>query len=86
MIDVYAAAGTFSDTHRLAQDLARAVMRWEGVPDIPLFADNTAPFVRRPPRRRNRYRGRAQRLRARAGPHADRRSRPGHTSSGSSRS
>jgi phenylpyruvate tautomerase PptA (4-oxalocrotonate tautomerase family) len=45
MIDVYAAAGTFSDTHRLAQDLARAVMRWEQVPDIPLFADNTAAFV-----------------------------------------
>ena len=45
MIDVYAAAGTFSDTHRLAQDLARAVMRWEAVPEIPLFADNTAAFI-----------------------------------------
>ena len=45
MIDVYAAAGTFSDKHRLAQDLARAVMRWEAVPDIPLFADNTAAFI-----------------------------------------
>lgn len=45
MIDVYAAAGTFSDKNRLAQDLARAVMRWEAVPEIPLFADNTAAFV-----------------------------------------
>ena len=45
MIDVYAAAGTFSDKHRLAQDLARAVMRWEAVPEIPLFADNTAAFI-----------------------------------------
>lgn len=45
MIDVYSAAGTFSDTRQLAQELARAVMRWEGVPEIPLFADNTAAFV-----------------------------------------
>jgi phenylpyruvate tautomerase PptA (4-oxalocrotonate tautomerase family) len=45
MIDVYAAAGTFEDTHELARDLSRAVMRWEGVPDIPLFADNTAAFI-----------------------------------------
>ena len=45
MIDVYAAEGTFSDKHGLAQDLARAVMRWEAVPDIPLFSDNTAAFV-----------------------------------------
>ena len=45
MIDVYAAAGTFADTHRLAQDLAAAVMRWEAVPELPLFADNTAGFI-----------------------------------------
>ena len=45
MIDVYAAAGTFDRTHELARDLARAVMRWEGVPDISLFSDNTAAFV-----------------------------------------
>ena len=45
MIDVYAAAGTFGDNNRLAQDLASAVMRWEAVPDIPLFADNTAAFI-----------------------------------------
>jgi phenylpyruvate tautomerase PptA (4-oxalocrotonate tautomerase family) len=45
MIDVYAGVGTFPDKHRLAQQLAGAVMRWEGVPDIPLFADNTAAFI-----------------------------------------
>src|SRR5436189_1333736 len=45
MIDVYAVEGTFSDKHTLAQDLARAVMRWEQVPEIPLFADNTAAFI-----------------------------------------
>jgi len=45
MIDVYAAAGTFSDSHTLARDLAAAVMRWEQVPDLPLFASNTAAFV-----------------------------------------
>jgi phenylpyruvate tautomerase PptA (4-oxalocrotonate tautomerase family) len=45
MIDVYATPGTFSDKHRLAQDLAEAVMRWEGVPDIPLFRENTAAFI-----------------------------------------
>ena len=45
MIDVYAAAGTFSDPHTLAQDLAAAVMRWEQVPDLPLFTQNTAAFI-----------------------------------------
>ena len=45
MIDVYAAAGTFPDRHALAQELAAAVMRWERVPDLPLFANNTAAFV-----------------------------------------
>jgi phenylpyruvate tautomerase PptA (4-oxalocrotonate tautomerase family) len=45
MIDVYAADGTFADKHTLAQNLARAVMRWEQVPEIPLFSDNTAAFI-----------------------------------------
>jgi phenylpyruvate tautomerase PptA (4-oxalocrotonate tautomerase family) len=45
MIDVYAATGTFRDLKSLAVDLAAAVMRWEGVPEIPLFKDNTAAFV-----------------------------------------
>ena len=45
MIDVYAAAGTFGDRKTLAVNLASAVMRWEGVPAIPLFKDNTAAFI-----------------------------------------
>jgi phenylpyruvate tautomerase PptA (4-oxalocrotonate tautomerase family) len=45
MIDVYAGAGTFSDPHTLARDLAAAVMRWEQVPDLPLFTENTAAFI-----------------------------------------
>src|SRR5690349_22146091 len=45
MIDVYAPAGTFPDSHGLARDLAAAVMRWEQVPDLPLFANNTAAFI-----------------------------------------
>ncbi|GGR07250.1 tautomerase family protein [Deinococcus ruber] len=45
MIDVIAAAGTFSDKSDLAQKLAAAVMRWEGVPAIPLFMNNTAAFI-----------------------------------------
>jgi phenylpyruvate tautomerase PptA (4-oxalocrotonate tautomerase family) len=45
MIDVYAAAGTFADKHRLAVDLATAVMTIEQVPDIPMFRRNTAAFV-----------------------------------------
>jgi phenylpyruvate tautomerase PptA (4-oxalocrotonate tautomerase family) len=45
MIDVYATTGTFAAKHRLAQELARAVMRWEQVPEIPLFSANTAAFI-----------------------------------------
>jgi phenylpyruvate tautomerase PptA (4-oxalocrotonate tautomerase family) len=45
MIDVYAAAGTFGDTHQLARDLARTLMTIEQVPDIPMFRQNTAAFV-----------------------------------------
>ena len=45
MIDVYAAADTFADKRTLAQDLAAAVMRWEQVPELPLFANNTAAFI-----------------------------------------
>jgi phenylpyruvate tautomerase PptA (4-oxalocrotonate tautomerase family) len=45
MIDVFAAEGTFADKHMLAQELATAVMRWEQVPDLALFRDNTAAFV-----------------------------------------
>lgn len=45
MIDVYAASGTFKAKHELAQSLAAAVMRWEKVPPISLFANNTAAFI-----------------------------------------
>jgi phenylpyruvate tautomerase PptA (4-oxalocrotonate tautomerase family) len=45
MIDIYAAAGTFADTHQLAADAAHTVMRVEQVPDIPMFRQNTAAFV-----------------------------------------
>src|SRR5258707_10803102 len=45
MIDVYAVAGTFSNKRKLAQDLASAVMKWEKVPPISLFKNNTAAFV-----------------------------------------
>ena len=45
MIDVYAVQGTFADRKALAHDLAAAVMRWEGVPEISLFKDNTAAFI-----------------------------------------
>jgi phenylpyruvate tautomerase PptA (4-oxalocrotonate tautomerase family) len=49
MIDVYAAQGTFADKHRLARDLAAAVMRWEKVPDLALFRNNTAAFIHEMP-------------------------------------
>lgn len=45
MIDVYAPEGTFGNTKDLAQRLAEAVMRWEQVPPLALFKDNTAAFV-----------------------------------------
>lgn len=45
MIDVYARSGTFSDKHQLAVTLAKTLMTIEGVPDIPMFRQNTAAFV-----------------------------------------
>jgi phenylpyruvate tautomerase PptA (4-oxalocrotonate tautomerase family) len=45
MIDVYATEGTFSDRHQLAVDIANAVMRWEKVPPLNLFKNNTAAFI-----------------------------------------
>jgi phenylpyruvate tautomerase PptA (4-oxalocrotonate tautomerase family) len=45
MIDVYAATGTFADPHTLARDLAAAVMKWEKVPPLALFRQNTAAFI-----------------------------------------
>jgi phenylpyruvate tautomerase PptA (4-oxalocrotonate tautomerase family) len=49
MIDVFASEGTFGDTHKLAQDLASAVMRWEQVPNLALFRDNTVAFIHEMP-------------------------------------
>jgi phenylpyruvate tautomerase PptA (4-oxalocrotonate tautomerase family) len=45
MIDIYAKAGTFKDTKKLATDAAATVKKVEGVPDIPMFRKNTAGFV-----------------------------------------
>src|ERR1700737_1748332 len=45
MIDVYAAVGTFAAKKDLTRELTAAMMRWEGVPPISLFKDNTAAFV-----------------------------------------
>jgi|UPI0006BABC21 phenylpyruvate tautomerase PptA (4-oxalocrotonate tautomerase family) len=45
MLDVYAPAGIFSDKKALAKELAETIMRWEKVPAIPFFTDNTAAFI-----------------------------------------
>ena len=45
MIDVYAAVGTFAAKKDLTMALTAAMMRWEGVPPISLFKDNTAAFI-----------------------------------------
>ncbi len=45
MIDLYAPAGTFADPHALATSAAATVKEVEGVPDIPMFRNNTAAFV-----------------------------------------
>jgi phenylpyruvate tautomerase PptA (4-oxalocrotonate tautomerase family) len=49
MIDVYATEGLFQDRATLATDLANAVMRWEKVPPISLFRNNTAAFIHEMP-------------------------------------
>lgn len=49
MIDVYARAGTFADSHQLAVDLATAIMTIEQVPNISMFRKNTAAFVHEMP-------------------------------------
>jgi len=45
MIDVYATAGTFDNKRDLTKTLTHALMRWEKVPEIPFFQDNTAAFI-----------------------------------------
>jgi len=49
MIDIYAAAGTFTDPQKLSKDAAGVVMAVERVPDIPMFRKNTAAFVHQLP-------------------------------------
>ena len=45
MIDVIARAGTFADKPALVVALARAMMKWEQVPPLAMFSDNTATFI-----------------------------------------
>jgi phenylpyruvate tautomerase PptA (4-oxalocrotonate tautomerase family) len=45
MIDVYAAKGTFDDKLALTEALNHALIRWEKVPLISWFLDNTAAFI-----------------------------------------
>lgn len=45
MIDVYAATGTFGNKRELTKALNEALMRWEKVPLISWFKDNTAAFI-----------------------------------------
>ena len=45
LLAFYATAGTFPAPHQLASDLARTLMVIEGVPDIPMFRQNTAAFI-----------------------------------------
>src|SRR5215469_14918077 len=50
MIDVYMTGGLVADKHKLAQDLAMVVMKWEQVPPLKLFKNNTAAFIHELPR------------------------------------
>jgi phenylpyruvate tautomerase PptA (4-oxalocrotonate tautomerase family) len=45
MIDVTARAGTFADKPGLVKALTAAMMKWEQVPLIDMFTDNTAAFI-----------------------------------------
>jgi len=45
VIDVYAASGTFARKRGLIAAVTAAVMKWEAVPPIALFKDNTAAFI-----------------------------------------
>ncbi len=45
MIDVHATTGTFEQGGQLAAELAHTLMVIEGVPDIPMFRENTAAFI-----------------------------------------
>ncbi len=45
MIDVTVRQGLIKDKPALTKALARAMMKWEQVPDIAMFSDNTAAFI-----------------------------------------
>jgi phenylpyruvate tautomerase PptA (4-oxalocrotonate tautomerase family) len=45
MVDIFARAGLFADTHALAMAAASLVKTVEKVPDIAMFRKNTAAFV-----------------------------------------
>jgi phenylpyruvate tautomerase PptA (4-oxalocrotonate tautomerase family) len=45
MIDVYATDGTFEQGGQLSAELARTLTVIEGVPNIPMFRQNTAAFI-----------------------------------------
>lgn len=45
MIDVYATTGRFADKPALLKGLNETLMRWEQVPLIDMFIDNTAAFL-----------------------------------------
>ena len=49
MIDIYAPAGIFPDVHRLASDVAAAVMAIEQAHDITMFRQNVGAFVHEMP-------------------------------------
>jgi phenylpyruvate tautomerase PptA (4-oxalocrotonate tautomerase family) len=49
MIDIYAVSGLFPNIAKLAADAAATVKAVEQVPDIPMFAKNTAAFVHEMP-------------------------------------
>lgn len=45
MIDIYAVGGTFADPKALTTKAASTLMHIEGVPEIPMFRENTAAFI-----------------------------------------
>jgi len=76
MIDVTAAVGAFADKRKLMKDLTAAMMRWEKVPPIALFRENTAAFVHELPADSLSNAAGESKLRPRGDPHARRRARP----------
>ena len=76
MIDVYAVTGTFADKHQLAQDAAKVVMSGSRCPPSRPVQGQHRRLRARPAGRLGLQRRRRQQLRAGAGAHPGRRSRP----------